>query len=546
MPARGHGQVLGSGQLRCSPMTEPEDPWVILQKVRELAISRAWPRIVEFLDSLPDRDSRSLLILSVPGAEERGFLDLVKGQNPRVAVRVETLGNAASNPGLAASYNWVAVLLRCGDLLTPEVIEAVQNILKRPYASYTIVLTGASAITNPEDYDLVARGIWRLLVGDPRVDWSGQDLTASRCYFWSAEPANEYIINEVQRGASAIAEWLTNFAKPAAPMAAVQAAHALILAENELASQHVPGVRREEVARHIDRLTSSARTVADVRTRLVRRLDADEASIERMIAASLQLLEQNLLKDVGPYLDERRSQLSSISARKEALVGYLNESLRRWREETLGSFSAHLRRMSAETSDLLERIDWQELQQIEPDEQVTREPGSFLAHFAGRVAWDFGDLVGNFKVPPIQSDRPAWTRHLIVAISGGVIAAATSVVLSPAVVAGAGGGVLGATGGGIISKHVTGTSSARDASEYARRVIPTAVGAILLDVRTQIGATFGPIRKDVQQGLEEIEASFTGAATRLRSDDTADAYTMQDDADYALLSALHEALGQSV
>jgi hypothetical protein len=526
-------------------MTAPGDPQLVLQEVRELALRRAWPRTVEFLDSLPEHGDRSILVLPAAGVDEPRFLDLVKRANPRTPVRVEFLESVAANSSLAASHNRVAVLLRCGALLTPEVIEAAQRILQRPASSYIIVLTGASVITSPEDYDIVARGIWRLLVGDPRVDWAGQDLAALRCHLWSAEPANDYIVTEIRQGASAIAEWLADSDMPDGPLAAVQAAHALALAENEFAAQLPPAVSTQELARRIERLNSAARTVADVRTRLTRRLDADEASIERTIAASLQLLEQDLLKDVGPYLDKNKAQLSSIPGRKEVLVGYLNESLQRWREETIGSLSAHLRRMSTETSDLLERIDWHELQKVEPDGRVPREADNFLSHFADKVTWDYSDVASDFKIPTTQNGRPAWTQHLIIAVSGGVLAAATAVVLSPAVVAAAAGGALGAAGGGLISKHVAGASSARDASEYARRVIPTAVGAVLLDIRKQIRTTFAPIREDVKQGLEEVEAVFTSAVERLRPDDSAATRVMEDNADYARLSTLHEALGQA-
>jgi hypothetical protein len=524
-------------------VTEQGYPRAVLEKLRELAVRRALPQTLQFLDSLPDRTDGTILLLTTVGVDGSDFLDYVKGKKPRTPILAQPLELVASNPGLVASHNWVAVVLRCGELLTPDVIEVVHNIRGRPPGSYLIVLTGASMITDREDYDLVARGIWRLLVGDPRVDWAGQDLAAAGCQLWSLEPVSEDIAAEVRQGVAVVDEWLTSSAQSAAPLEAVRAAHALALAESEFGAQLRPPVAGEERARRIDLLNASARAADEVRVRLVRRLDADEASVERAIASSLQLLEQDLLKDVGAYLNENKARLSSIPERKEVLVSYVTESLRQWREQTLTSLSGELRRVADETRDLLERINWQELREIDPGEKVAREPEKFLAHFAANVSWDFGDIAGEAMARPIQGDRPAWTQHLVMAVSGGVLAAVTAVVLSPAIVAAAAGGALGAAGGGLLSKHISGASSAREANEYARRVIPVAIGTILVDIREQIRATFGPIRRDVQEGLKEIADAFTRAAEQLRPGD--DLRGQEDNnSTYALLLALHEELKQ--
>jgi hypothetical protein len=136
----------------------------------------------------------------------------------------------ADDPAVGLCANQVVVALACSRLITREGVATAATVLARPASSCAVVFVGAEAVTALGTSRCSAGGIWQVVVGDPQISWSGQDLTERRCLLWSAANVGTSVRQNVERNMALLARWLDTTVGDREEMDRLRAGHALELA----------------------------------------------------------------------------------------------------------------------------------------------------------------------------------------------------------------------------------------------------------------------------------------------------------------------------
>jgi hypothetical protein len=521
----------------------------VLARTATLAGDRGLEDVQRFLAALPPGDDPAVLLLGVAGADVDGLSRWITGEAPDVPVRSGGLESAGAGGVATLAPNRVVVVLRCGTLLQPDAVEVAGAIVSRPPGSFAVVLAGAEVLRDTDDLDLVRRGLWRVLLGDPGVDWSGQDLAERGCLLWSrTAPAPTGAAVEVAERVSGdmrrLRQWVLAGPPPVVALAQMRARHALDLAERELA-RRVPPPRHDGGSADLEGLRSAA---ADLRDRLLARLDADLRVTELQLAASLEMLEQDLLAGVRDHLDRQPRSLSG-PALTASVSTHLAEGGRRWRIDAARLVEERVRRTGSEAADLLDRVDWDAVNVALGRTAAGAYPALIVRRLEPRAPVSTASpaaLVGPLAPGPTG---PAWLPTLRRAAYGAVGAAAAAAVLGPvllpaAAIAGpVAAGVLGAAGGVVVDQRLTGARDRRAALSHARAAIAATMGDFAREVRSRVGESAGPIRRAVDEEFAELDAALRAAAGRAVADRAAAApVTAGAPTDAALLARLRAEL----
>jgi hypothetical protein len=518
---------------------------MIAERVRDLADRRDLHSVRAFLHALPPGADRGVLLLAAAGVDTGRLRTWLAEQAPTTPVRAESLEELAADAGPALAANRVLVVLRCGKLLLPDTVAAAATVLDRPAGSYAVLVVGAEDIHDAADLDLVRRGLWRVLLGEPGERWAGQDLPGHGALLWSAGPAAELAEparDQVTGDCDRLAGWLAAVPDTdpaastgtAAALAATRLRHALDLAERELA-ERAPTRR----GRRTDQPDPAAlRTaVADLRTRLLRRLDADLTGLELRVTASLQMLEQDLAAGVGTHL-AGHSAASSPDALRASLLGYLSAGVRAWRAEVLDLVLDRVRRTGEESAGLLDAVDWRAVNAV-----LGTEPPGYPTLVVRRLALPAPvALPGLDRLagPPAPGRTgAAWVPTLRRAAYGGVATAAGLVVLGPLVLPVVAAGALAGAGGALADIRLTDGRARQAALSYARAAISATMEEFQRAVREATRRATEPLR-------QALRAEFTVLDTALAAAGGPADGTMHpaepDDADAAALARLRAEL----
>jgi hypothetical protein len=505
----------------------------VLARTDALAGDRGLGDARRFVAALPAGDDAAVLLLGAAGVDVDGLARWVAARAPDVPIRGGELESAGEET-LAA--NRVLVALRCGELLQLAVVEAAASVVSRPPGTFAVVLVGAEALRGAEELDLVRRGLWRVLLGDPGVEWNGQDLAGRGCLLWSHAAVAAELADRVAGDMRLLGEWVDGGPRSPGPLAELRARHALDLAERELAGRVPPPA---PAAATVD-MAALRTAVADLRDRLLERLDADLRVVALQIAASLEMLEQDLLAGVDDRLG--RDQLTG-AALTATVSAHMNEAVGSWRAGVARLVEDRLRRSGADAVDLLDRVDWDLvnaaagggypaaiLRGLEPGDPVSPALPEALAG------------------PPVPGRRgPAWLPIVRRAAYGGVAAAVGFVVLGPillpaAAVGGAvAAGALGAAGGAAADQRFTESRDRRAAATYARAAIAATMGEFARTVRHQVRASIEPVRRGVDDEFARLDAALGAAPAAI-----VEAPTAGVEADAALLAGLRAELTAAI
>jgi hypothetical protein len=488
----------------------------VLAEAAALARERGWTAVTDFFASLPSESDDTVLMLAAEGVEERSLADwIVSEAQPGAIVTTAPLEALAPDGGPGLAANRVVVVFQCGRLLMPEGVDAATRIFMRPAESFAVVFVGAEAITDRDDLDLVERGIWRVLVGDPGVEWAGQDLAARRCLLWSDGAGAGWpddVATRVARDTAALARWLDAGVTVDPALARLRAAHAVELAA-DAAERSSPTVGDPVAAPVADSLMKVAADVDRLRGQLLRRLDADAEALERQVMASLRTLEQDLLHGVGRHLDRHREALGGAPALRRVVADYIGTGLDTWRAKTLADVLRRAGQSSAEAGELLDDVDWALVNRVAvhpggepyPEAIVARLRADAEIRLPGKGGP--GDL-GSPRLP----DSAGLTSIARTAAFGGATAAVTALVVGPALLPITAAGALGVVGGQLANRYFNQSHAQRVSAAYARAAVSSTVGGALAPVRAQLAGSAAAAHQAVDAAFQELGRSLRSAA----------------------------------
>jgi hypothetical protein len=161
------------------------DLTAVLTLTRSMAAERGWVQVGDFLAGLPVEGDDSVAVFEGEGVDATSLADWIAAVVGGAQVSARPLEPLRDDPAVALAANRVVMAFECGRLLKVEEVDAATQILSRPPESYAIVYVGAEAIRDLDELNLIERGIWQTLVGEPGVRWGGQDLAERRCLLWS-------------------------------------------------------------------------------------------------------------------------------------------------------------------------------------------------------------------------------------------------------------------------------------------------------------------------------------------------------------------------
>ena len=485
---------------------------MVLTRISALATERGWSDLTHFIEALPDSRDRELLLLAPPDVDAQPLRQWIEQRDRTTSVEVGCLSPAFRDRTQVLTSNCVIAVLQCGELLSPDAVEAAAAVVHRPMGTFAVVLVGAEIVRSAEDLDVVQRGIWRLLIGDPHVEWSGQDLAKHGCLLWSDHTVADVASAQVAQDMKQLEQWIQADRSEPDALAQMRAWYALDLAEQQLARHAATATKPPAPGRGA--ISGLLAATDELRRRLLRRLDADVAVMELQVATSVQVLEQNLLSGVEEYLDQHAPEPMSGPALTAAISAYLADGSRAWRDDAVELVAARLSRTSDETGDLLDAVDWEQVNAVIGHTRRGSYPEVLLDQLAPQMPVSVpepGTLGG--PAPPGETTS-VWAPALRRAVFGAVAAATSVVVLGPELVPAMAAGAIGAASAAAIDVRVSEIRGKRAALNYARAAIAATMGEFARTVRDQIRQSTEPVRRSVTAAFSELDAALHGAATQ--------------------------------
>jgi hypothetical protein len=510
----------------------------VYEQTLAFAAQRDLKEVQQFLAALPDGQDRTVQLLGARDVDLAGVREWIIAQDSTVPVQTDLLEPIGSEPAAALKANRAVAALQCGQLLLPDVVDATAAVIARPRGTFAVVLIGADVLSGAEDLELVQRGLWRVLLGDPGVDWAGQDLTERACLLWSDSPVSDAVTHRVAADMRRLRDWIIGSAVDGDQLAEARAHCALELAERELA-RRTTAMPKPASTGHSD-LRALCKAVGELRSRLLSRLDADLAAMEMQIAASLQTLEQDLLVGAEEHLTRYGGAMSG-PALTAAVSAYLAEGGRAWRKEVVALVHARLERTSDQTADLLDGVDWEQVNAVARDVgAVGRYPDLIMERL--RVGAPLSVPEPDSVTLSAEKPGPVWVPTLRRATYGGVAAAVSLVVLGPVLVPAVAAGALGAAGGALADIQMSGARDRRAAVTYARAAIAATMGKFASSVRAAVRQSTAPIRSAVSGEFDVLDSALSMAVQARPVDRDNGPHTKEMNADTEILAQLRTAL----
>jgi hypothetical protein len=522
----------------------------VLERTRSLAAERGWAGVSDFLSGLPAESDDSVLVLPAEGVRAEPLADWIAAAVRDVQVRTGPLEPVRDNPAAALAANRVVTVFQCGRLLNVEGVDAATEILSRPAASYAIVFVGAEAIRDLDELDLIERGIWQALVGEPGVRWGGQDLAERRCLLWSQAEAADAVAGRIARDRRLLEEWLQSPIAPSEALAGHRAAYALLLAERESAAAAAE-VRADDPSARAARLRAVRDSVESLHRRLLYRLDDDAGLVERQITSSLELLQQDLLRKIRIRLEQKGNRLWRDGDVRQDVYAVIRAGIDGWRAETAAAMLRRAQQTGNETSELLDGVDWDLVNDVSAARGGASYPDIILQRIGASA-----EVALTIDEPMAGPDLPApgapggWAPKLRIVACGAALAAVAAVFTPLSVVPVVAVGAMGAVGGGLVNRYADAASGRRAAMAYSQTAVSQAISSVLATVREQLREATMPVRRAVAADFRAIEdmlhtaalQEVAPAATMPGRQPPAEGERTEDTSDEVQLAALRQLL----
>ncbi|MFE7772772.1 hypothetical protein ACFU5O_02510 [Streptomyces sp. NPDC057445] len=474
-----------------TPVSTEDPVGGVLADLAVLARQHGWAAVSAFIDALPGADDRTVLLLDsrTDGHAAALARELAAGEysDPVATAPLETV---VDDPGAALRPNRALLVLPCGELLTPEVVEAAAAVMQRPAGTTLIVLAGAEAFQSPDDLDMVQRGVWRMLLAGAVAewggqDWAGEDLGERGCLLWSAPAGRplDFLGDRLTRDADLLRHWLrADAAGPVGLLREQRASYALTLAEQAAAAKGPQPGHSKDSGRRVAPLREELD--AALRRRL-KRLEENRDSLERQTGATLDMLEQDLLRAATDVLGTGPDRDTGQAAVRAKIDGKVDTALLQWLSDTAATLRDRTRQFDDETRAQLEDVDWTLVREIVTDGSGPY-PQELLdgARFEVRLE-TLADELCPTGAP--RSGSPGRRRSPVsrgTLVGGAIGLAAATLTGIPVVIPIA--GVAGAVGGHAVDGYVAARESERLAAEYAKWLVPRRVATARAALREHL------------------------------------------------------------
>ncbi len=467
-----------------------------------------WDRLRDFAAGLPGDHDPTVALLASADTDPGPLIRWIGSVPPSVPVRAESLEALAVHPELGLLANRVIAAYRCGELLTPEAVEAGAQVVSRPAGSYLIVMTGAELISTEDDLALVQRSIWRLLLSEDGGEWAGQSLAERGCVLWSDAGTREFLAERIRSDRQVLTTWLGAEVEVADRLRADRVACALDLAE-------APGPQEpgdlSDPAVAARRLASAREAAAKGRRRVLGGLDADIQTAEREITASLAMQEQDLLNGTAAYIAQHRDEVADVAAAR-ALVGqYAEDGLRRWQAGAQLSLRAQAERIAGNVRDLVDGMQWQ---------VIDRAGGPYPRTALTAARLDV--LLSAAVVSPSEiraSGRSQYPPAANVVI-GGAIGAGVGAVLGAGV--GVAPGLVAGAAGGLVLNRVMADRNLEQITGRVRKFIGGCVARARESALTQFRQAAAEHRASIVDAFDDLDRALEDRAAAAGPDPAAE------------------------
>lgn len=482
----------------------------VLESIRSLAVQREWGPVANLASELLSTASAPTILVACPhDVDGTVFKEWLSGVGPNLEALLVPLEDLANDPLPALKADRALAFFDCGHLLDAGAIEAINNaFFSRPVASYAIVMGGAEQLESEEDLNLISRNAWRLLVPEPKADWAGQDLLEQQCFLWSSESSKGVLSDRLEHDREALLTWLQSQPEQIEEMARQRTIYLIDFADDRISQSRTPEPATDNHRREI---VKARETLAEVRRRLTRRLDADASSSERQLTASLQTLENHLLDGLRPYLQQRLPSTSTYfePELQRLLTAYIGDSSAQWQHEIGEVLSQRGRDILSDTETLLRSVDWDLINDVVAQSGKTQTyPEALLAAAAfgpGVIPLSEGQAQKSEGSSSAQTE--AFATAVKAAGAGALLTASWAVFgLIPAGVVGV---ILGALFVGRHRKH-----NLQKCELYGQSVIRGVIRAAVSNAHEQTHHALAPLRESLFGGLRELESTLDDALTK--------------------------------
>jgi hypothetical protein len=475
----------------------------VLAEVADLAAGNEWPPVSEFIRSLAPADDRTIAIVAAPEADPEPLAAWIHGLEEPTSIAAAGLESVAAAPATALAANRMVVVLRCGDLLMPETVDAAAAVAQRPAQTYRIVLTGAEHIRTPEDLDAVERGIWRVLLGNPGEEWRGQDIADRNCLLWSDGTADDRLTDRITRDVARLRDWVTGAADVPGELARDRALCAVWLATSAAESDALESTPARASGPGVDaaRIADLAAEVRGLHSRLLSRMQADAGIAERQVAASLASLKQDLVYAMSPG--------------RELPAGFVQQTIHQWEQETSRMLMQRRKATDEQAEELLDRVDWRLVNELAPHPAGDSYPKAILWHLMPQAANLSAETWRDVSRAAAGGAAPNWASALHWG-SGGMlvgvgVGAAALVFLGAPLLPVAGVAAAGAIGGSLYERHRA-DEEHRDVRHAARKKIEAASENAMASASKALAEQADAVRAAVDREFTRLEEALDAAA----------------------------------
>ncbi|WP_116210258.1 hypothetical protein [Streptomyces olivoreticuli] len=465
----------------------------LIEDTARAAARHGWAAVAEAAAALPERDDRSVLLCASPKADGSALAAHLRTRLPELELRTAPLEPLHTDPYEALRANRVVLALGCAELLSPAAAAAGSALAARPPGTVLVVLTGADALSGDDDLALVARRIWRVLYADADEQWTGRGLAELGCLLWSAEdPADttEPLHGVLARDAAVLEERLRSAVTAPPELLHDRAVHLLGLAAGLLAGPTADGV-------------AEARAVLESgRRKVLRAVDAETAAAEREIVATLRVVEQDLLRGLGGFLERHRQEVSEPGRARGLVAGYVDRGTGGWAAATVSGLRARAARINLVATEVFQELEQTVAARGVDGVTVGAPPSVSLDGAARGPAAAPGGRPTGGKPSGVPTEM----------VVGGALGAAAGAVLTSGLGTLLGAG-MGAAAGGVLHHRQTELQIGR-AAAYGRSAVRERVGALVVGVPAAVRRETEVLRRSTERTLDRIGGDLEAARPR--------------------------------
>jgi len=282
----------------------------------------------------------------------------------------------------------------------------------------------------------------------------------------------------------------------------------------------------------------AAETVQDLRRRVLARLDADVAAIDRETTGSIQMLEQNLLHDIQPHLDRNLADLTSPLAVEHLVRRFVQAGVGSWMAQTVSALHSRLNRAEAGVEDLLDLVAWSLIHTLAKHSSGLSYPDAIILELKQDPDVTLPDPPIVLGAAGLQRGR--WAPALRTVAYGGALAGISLIALGPLIVPAIAAAAVGAAGGGFVERHLEAVDMSRRGEIYARAAVSATIGSLSTSLRSTINQSLAPVRRQLSDEFQSLIQALTTAGLQPQAFPP-----MSSDHDEARLAALRRRLARA-